>query len=129
MLIGVVQLVLATIFALAPAPFSALLGLPAAPEWVHWLFAMFSARAFGFGYGMFLAAREPERHRHWLLAMVGVQAIDWVATLFYLMRGAVSLAQVSTAAFLPVIFVGVLVLCYPRQRRAELRAAGDMAAG
>jgi hypothetical protein len=118
--IGVVQLVLGVVFALAPTQFSSMLGLAAAPVWVYWMFWMFSARALGFAYGMFLAARDPVRHIHWIQAMIGVQAIDWLATMYFVLTGAVTLAQVSTASFLPLIFIAMLVKFYPRQQSNTL---------
>jgi hypothetical protein len=112
--IGVVQFVLGIIFLFLPAQFAKLVGLTTVPEWVYWMFAMFSARAFGFAYGMFVAMRQPEEHRAWIRAMIIVQAIDWLATLYFLLRGAVSLVQVSTASFLPIIFIVVLLTRFPR---------------
>lgn len=116
--IGIVQMILGVVFLLIPAQFATMFGLSAAPVWVHWLFAMFAARSLGFAYGMFLAAREPERHIHWAQAMIGVQAIDWAATIYYLLDGAVTLAQVTTAAFLPLLFIAVIIWRYPRQQVA-----------
>jgi hypothetical protein len=123
--IGVVQLVLGVVFALAPAQFGAVLGLTAAPTWVYWMFGMLSARALGFAYGMFLAARDPERHIGWIQAMIGVQAIDWLATMYFVLAGAVTLAQVTTASFLPLVFIGLLVGFYPRQQSAALTSLGS----
>lgn len=40
--------------------------------------------------------------------MVGVQAIDWLGTAAYLISGALTLSTVTTAAFLPLIFIGIL---------------------
>ena len=40
--------------------------------------------------------------------------IDWLVTLLYLWRGDVTLAQVTTASFLPVIFIAVLWVHFPR---------------
>ncbi len=114
--IGIVQVVLGAAFAFAPAQFGAMLGLTEAPTWTHWIFFMFSARALGFAFGMFLAARDPVRHVSWIQAMIGVQAIDWLATMYFVLTGAVTLTQVSTASFLPLIFIGMLVIFYPRQQ-------------
>lgn len=105
--IGVVQIVLGIVF-LTPGLFQQAMGLESAPEWVNWLFAMFGARALGFGYGMLVAAREPVQNASWIRAMIGIQAIDWVGTIAYLVTGAVTLAQVTTAAFLPVLFIVIL---------------------
>lgn len=113
--IGVVQVILGFIFLFAPGQFAAVLGLAAIPAWVPWMFAMFGARALGFAFGMFLAMRQPEEHRAWIGSMIVVQAIDWVATIYFVLRGAVTLPQVSGASFLPIIFIFVLLTRYPRQ--------------
>ena len=106
-LIAAFQIGLGVLF-LLPGVFADLMGLEQAPPWTAWLFAMFGARAIGFGYGMVLAARDPFANRSWIVAMVAVQGIDWLATLVYLATGAVTLAQVTTAAFVPLFFVVVL---------------------
>lgn len=116
--IGIVQLVLGIAFAFFPAGFSAMLGLTQVPPWAYWMFGMFSARAWGFAYGMFLAARDPERHKTWMQAMIGVQVVDWLGTMYFVLTGAVTLAQVTTASFLPLIFIALLVVFYPRQQAA-----------
>lgn len=106
-IIGIVQIALGVVF-LIPNAFPSMLGLPDAPAWATWMLTMFSARAFGFGYGMLLAARDPQRHRSWIVAMVGVQAVDWLGTVAYLVTGALTLSTVTTAAFLPLVFIAVL---------------------
>jgi hypothetical protein len=113
--IGVVQVILGIIFLFAPAQFGSVLGLAVIPAWVPWMFAMFGARALGFAYGMFLAMRQPEEHRAWIGAMIAVQAIDWLATIYFVLQGVVTLPQVSGASFLPIIFIVVLITRYPRQ--------------
>lgn len=115
--IGIVQLILGIVFAFVPGGFSNMMGLAQAPAWTHWMFGMFSARAWGFAYGMFLAARNPERNVAWIRAMIGIQLVDWLGTLYFLQTGVVTLAQVSTASFLPLIFIGLLVAFYPRQNQ------------
>lgn len=114
--IGVVQLILGTTFALFPSQFIATMDLDATPEWVYWLFAQMGARFFAFGIGMFIAARHPERHQSWIGLMIGIQIIDWIATIFYLATDTVTLAQVTTAAFLPILFIVVLGWYFPRQQ-------------
>lgn len=117
LLIGIVQLVLGTIL-LIPGLFPALLGLADVPPGVDWMFAMFGARSLGFAYGMVLAARDPHRHAAWIRTMIAVQAIDWLATVAYLVTGAVTLGQVTTAAFLPVVFIVLLVRLAPSAQDA-----------
>jgi len=114
--IGVVQLFLGLVFIFLPMQFASLVGLSSTPPWALWMFAMFGARALGFAYGMFVAMRDPARHSAWIRAMIVVQAIDWIDTMYFLMNGSVTLMQVTTAAFLPIIFIAVLVGMYPRNR-------------
>ena len=106
----------------APAQFAEALGLAPAPAWTAWMFAMFSARAFGFAYGSILTFRDPVRHRSWITAMIGVQAIDWIATVAFIAAGTITVAQATTAAFMPVLFIAGLVWGYPR--RAALSSPG-----
>ena len=40
--------------------------------------------------------------------MIGIQAVDWIGTIAYLVTGAVTITQVTTAAFLPVVFIVIL---------------------
>lgn len=117
--IAVVQFVLGLAFLAVPEQAAHAFGLSVAPGWANWLFGMMSARFLGFGYGMLVAAHDPVTARPWIKAMIVIQAIDWMVTLKYLYTGAVTLAQVSTASFLPVLFVIVLVLGLPKTTRAS----------
>jgi hypothetical protein len=117
-LIAVVQAVLGVVFILSPATFPVLLGLPSAPAWTDWMFAMLGARALGFAFGMLIALRDSRRHASWLAAMIMVQAIDWIATILAVYAGKVTLLQVSSASFLPVLFIAVLIYELKRQRTA-----------
>ena len=116
--IALVQIVLGLAFLFAPDATGHLLGLAPAPDWTRWMFGMMAARFLGFGYGMLWAARDPAGNAAWIKAMIVIQAIDWVVTLYYLSAGAVTLVQVSTASFLPVIFIIVLLRNLPQQRKA-----------
>ena len=115
--IAVIQFVLGTAFLAAPEQTANMLGLSVAPGWANWLFGMMAARFLGFGYGMVVAARNPDKAHPWIKAMIAIQAIDWLVTLKYLSAGAVTLAQVSTASFLPVVFVVVLIIGLARPAR------------
>lgn len=106
--IAIVQIILGVAFLFAPTGTAHLLGLAPAPGWANWLLGMTAARFLGYGFGMLLAARQPQVHRGWIQSMIAVQLTDWILTLVYLARGEVTLAQVSTAAFLPVIWIAVL---------------------
>lgn len=113
--IALIQAILGIAFLVAPTTSAALLGLlPSAPGWADWLFGMMAARFLGYAYGLWLAARDPSGSRPWIVSMMGIQAIDWIVTLKYLTLGAVTLAQVTTASFLPVLFVVALAVAMPR---------------
>lgn len=114
-LIAVVQLVLGIVFVFFPHSFAALLGLVDAPGWTDWIFAQFGARAFGFAYGMYLVFREPQRQVGWIRAMIVVQIIDWIGTMLALAQNKVGLSQLSTAPFLPILFVIVLAAMLRRE--------------
>jgi hypothetical protein len=118
------QVVLGIAFIAAPSQFAAALDLPATPPWAAWMFAMFSARALAFAYGSVLAFRDPVRNRSWIIAMIGVQAIDWIATVAFIASGAITVAQASTAAFMPLLFIAGLAWGLPRKADAE--ASGSL---
>ena len=126
--IAVVQFVLGAGFLVAPKGMASLLGLAATPGWVNWMFGMMAARFLGFGYGMALAARNPLANLPWIKAMIAIQMIDWIVTLYYLTAGAVTLAQVTTASFLPVIFVVLLLILYPKPTAKNGRSATQASA-
>jgi hypothetical protein len=113
--IAIVQLFFGLTFLVAPSQFANLVDLPAAPAWVNWLFAMMGARFIGYAVGLVVAARDPQRHQTWIATMIGIQAVDWLATIIYLLRDSLTLTQVSTAAFLPIIFIIILATRFPRQ--------------
>jgi hypothetical protein len=114
--IGSFQLILGLAFLAAPEPVARQLGFePAAPAWANWLLAMMAARFLGYAYGLFWSARHPDGAGPWIDTMIAIQAIDWIATLTYLYRGEVTLRQVSTASFMPVVFIAALTWFHPRR--------------
>lgn len=115
--IAIIQFTLGIAFLIAPKLAAHGLGLTVVPGWANWLFGMMAARFLGFGYGMVVAAHDPDNARPWIGAMIVIQAIDWLVTINYLFAGAVTLSQVSTASFLPVIFVLILIIGFPKSAR------------
>ena len=112
--VGFVQVVLGLIFLLIPTNYASMMGLQQAPNWVNWMFTFMSIRMIGFGAGMFIAAKDPIKNKLWIQIMIVMQAMDWLGTVFYLTAGVVTLAQVTSASFLPLIFIALLVYSYPR---------------
>ena len=124
--IGIVQVFFGLLFVVAPGQFAYLFHFPVAPSWTNWLLIMGGARFLGMGYGMFVAMRDPLKHRSWIQAMIGVQILDWLATISNLLSGTITLTQASTAAFLPIVFIVALLVFYPREQssiRNQERAA------
>ena len=114
--IGVFQVLLGALFLAAPGFAAGLFGLtPPAPAWATWLFAMMAARFLGYGYGMFVAARDPRRHVAWIDTMIVIQAIDWIATIAWLATGELTFRQVSTASFAPILFIAGMLWWHPRR--------------
>jgi hypothetical protein len=126
--IAAIQFILGVVMITAPAQFAEFSGLAPAPAWTAWLFAMFGARCLGFAFGMVLALRDPAANRGWLQAMLGVQAIDWLATIGYVAAGTVTISQVKTAAVAPLIFVAVLTAVLTNRRNCAGQRAATAAA-
>jgi len=106
--IGLIQILLGLVFLLIPRQYAEFMKLPEIPVWGLWLFAMMAARFIGYGIGMMVASRDPIKHQLWIDTMIGIQCIDWIATLIFLFTEKLTLADVTTAAFLPPIFIAVL---------------------
>jgi hypothetical protein len=104
------------VFTLAPTAAATVLGLrPSAPGWANWLFIMMGARFLGYGFGMFVAARDPRANLAWINTMIVVQIADWASTIGYLLVRDVSLRSVAPATILPVVFVAGLWRWHPRR--------------
>ncbi len=116
--IGIVQIFFGLPFLVAPGLYGVVLHLAHAPAWTSWFFAMSGARFLAMAYGMFLAARDPIKHKAWINAMIVVQALDWLGTMYSIGTGAITLAQATDAPYLPLIFVAALLILYPRGSHA-----------
>jgi len=120
--VGIFQFFFGALFLVAPAASASVLGLePAAPAWANWLFAMMGARFLGYGVGMFSAARDPLGRVAWIDTMIAIQVVDWLATLGYLVAGTLTLAQVTTAAVAPPVFILALLAFHPRRSGVRRR--------
>lgn len=121
--IGVVQLFFGLLFTVAPTVAGGLLGFaPEAPAWAAWLFVMMGARFLGYAFGMFVAARDPLRHQSWIDTMIGIQVIDWLATVGFLVAGDLPLVNVISALVLPMLFVAGLLWWHPRRASVALHS-------
>ncbi|MUT68301.1 hypothetical protein [Paenibacillus sp. NEAU-GSW1] len=114
--IAIVQIGLGLGYLFAPHAFHASVGLENLPDWAGWPLAMSGARFLLFGFGMIQVFRNPLGNRSWIQAMIGVQLIDWIGTIYYVASGAVTLSQVTTAAYLPILFIVMLLAAYPKEQ-------------
>lgn len=89
-----------------------------APGQTSQLFGTMGARCLGFGYGMALAASNPLADLLWVKATTAIQAVDRTVTLCHLTAGAIAVALVTTASFLPAIFVIPLLVSYQKPATA-----------
>lgn len=114
--IGIFQAISGIILLLMPTQVASLLELEPVPVWAYWLFAMMGARFLGFACGMFFVARQPDEHRFWIAVMVGIQVVDFSATIFYCLMGYIDITLVPVVSVLSLspIFIIVLVKQFPR---------------
>jgi len=112
--IAIAQFVAGLLYMFFPGMLAKLLGLPETPQWSYWVFALFGARCLGYAVGMILAIRDPLKYRAWIITMIGVQAIDWIATLVFIGAGALTVAQAPLSVFMPVVFIVLLLVTMPR---------------
>jgi len=112
--IAIAQFVAGLLYMFFPGMLAESLGLPETPQWSYWVFALFGARCLGYAVGMILAVRDPLKYRAWIITMIGVQAIDWIATLVYIGSGALTVAQAPLSVFMPVVFIVLLLVTMPR---------------
>ena len=116
--IALAQFVAGLLYTFFPGMLAESLDLPETPQWSHWVFAVFGARCLGYAVGLILAIRNPPKYRAWIVTMVGVQAIDWIATLVYIAVGALTVAQAPLSVFMPVVFIVLLLATMPRNGTA-----------
>jgi|FLOH01.1.fsa_nt_gi hypothetical protein len=120
--IGVAQIVLGVLFLFAPGPFMAWMGLAVPPQDTGYMLAMFAARLLVFGGGMFVIARQPNEHRFWIDAMIGIQIIDAAAGAFYTATNIVPIDASAFPMFNAVVFA-ILLVSLRRFARLELKPA------
>jgi len=116
---GLIQLGMGLTEILAPGALPSFFGGGPGRD-LGYLPALGGARYLAMAWGMALAARDPWRHRAWIQVMIFVQAVDWAAGAYYWASEAIDWGP---AVALPLLWVVLLVLLYPRQGRAEAEGA------
>lgn len=119
-LVGLLQIVLGAAYLFAPAEALAAMGhSPLAPDLAYPM-AMLSARFLVYGALLWIAVREPARHRLLVDGMIAIQLVDFAAGLWFTTRGVV---PVSLSA-VPMVNATLIVVAFSLLRpRASVVAA------
>jgi len=109
--IGVVQLVLGTLYLFSPQFFIAWQGLSEIGQDINYPLGMLAGRFIVYGLGMFVIASDPVRYRIWADGMIAIQAIDLVAGVFYTGTGVVDIAHSGFPMFnATMLIIGLALL-------------------
>lgn len=108
-IVGIIQIGTGALYLAAPAAVTAMLGVPpAAPPWLGFVLATAGARFIGYGIGMLAAARSPYQHLLWIDTMIALQAVDFIAVLFYLANKTLPAQHFAPSVALPMLWVVLL---------------------
>lgn len=119
-IVGLVQIILGLAYLFFPQAFLHWMGHSPTPADINYPLGMLAARFLAYGLGMFVIARDPERHRFWIKNMVLVQGIDLSVGLFYTLSGIVSL---HLSAFPMFNAIAIAVLLWLWRPKAVLQEA------
>ena len=89
--IGLIQIVLGLLYLFTPDWLLAVMGHSLPERDLHYPLAMLAARFLGIGIALMVFSRNPQQARSWMQAMVGIQAVDLAAGLFFTLTGGVHL--------------------------------------
>ncbi len=116
-IIGISQLILGAAFMFFPDQFIEFMELPAINDQTKYLLAMLAARFFAYGVGMLYATRNPEANKLWIVNMILIQVIDWLAAAYYVLVGTVDFSSVAFAMFNATVFIVLLAIFQPRSSK------------
>ena len=71
---------------------------------------------------MLLVVRDPSANRGWIQAIIAVQALDGIVTVSGTLAGTTALGQGTPAPFMPLLWVVLMLVGYPRGERPTPRA-------
>ncbi len=112
--IGVVQLILGTLYLAMPIKFLSLMGHSLPQADIAYPLGMLAARFIAYGVGMFVIAQDPQKNLFWINNMILIQAIDLSVGIFYTVTGVVALAHSGFPMFNATLFIILLSLWRPK---------------
>ncbi len=126
-IVGVLQIALGVAYLLLPHPFLHAMGHSIPQADINYPFGMLASRFLAYGFGMFVIARDPLRHRFWIRNMVFIQIVDLAVGLFYTAEGTVSLSLSAFPMFNAALIAALLWLWQPREGQGTLEMAPGVA--
>ncbi|OBF59449.1 hypothetical protein A5756_05630 [Mycobacterium sp. 852002-53434_SCH5985345] len=115
--LGLIQIANGAVSLVAPSVVAEMYGAPAGSPGVHFLLATAGARFIGYGIGMVAAAWAPRRHQLWIITMLGIQVVDFVAIMVFIADGTFPVSRFGPTVALPLVWVVVLGWVSMRNRR------------
>lgn len=112
--IGVVQLILGSMYLFMPMNFLAMMGHTVPQNDIAYPLGMLAARFLAYGVGMLFIAREPEKQVFWINNMILIQALDLTVGIFYTGTGIVALNHSGFPMFNAALFIILLTLWRPK---------------
>lgn len=116
--IGVSQIILGGLYLFAPTYFIEWQNMQAPASSIHYILAMFSARLFVYGVGMFIIAQNATKYRIWLDGMIAIQLIDLLAGVYFTTCNVVLLADSFVPMFNASFFI-ILMLWLRRYAKSD----------
>lgn len=113
--VGVLQLVLGTVYLLAPGALTEWMKLSPAPHDANYAYGMLASRFIAYGIGMFVIANDPIHNIFWIKNMILIQVIDLGVGIFYTASGVLSLSSSAFPMFNAILIAGLLFLWRPKQ--------------
>ena len=120
---GVFQIMGGLGYLFAPGVVNGIYGLTISPAATTYPFVLIGARFLALGFGSMLVVRDPWANRGWLQAMIAVQALDGFVTVSGTLAGTITLGHGTPAPLMPLLWVVLLLIGYPREARPNATAA------
>ena len=118
-IVGLVQIILGLAYLFFPHALLHWMGHSVTPMDINYPLGMLGARFLAYGVGMFVIARDPERHAFWILNMVLIQLLDLSVGLVYTLTGVVPLSLSGFPMFNALVIASLLWLWRPRSAVLE----------
>lgn len=112
--VGAIQLILGLFYLLAPMQFLHLIGHSTPAADIAYPLGMLAARFLAYGVGMFVIAQDPGKYRFWILNMIFIQIVDFMAGIWYTLHGVVPASLSAFPMFNAALIAALLWIWRPR---------------